>query len=75
MKIAMSDLLARIAENVGRVRHAHGRGGGTGRPRRRRRRLVAVTKYVGPAEIRALVEAGCSDWAKAARNSFGQRPR
>jgi hypothetical protein len=57
----MPDLSPRIAENLDRVRarmaaaaaHA-GRDPATVR-------LVAVTKYVGPEAIRALVEVGCTD--------------
>ncbi len=56
----MSDLNRRIAENVtrvqGRIAEAAARAGRTAN----QVTLVAVSKYVGPAEVRALVEAGCS---------------
>ena len=57
----MTDLMARIAENVaeirGRIAEAAVR---SGRPPADVL-LLAVTKYVGPEEIRALVAAGCVD--------------
>ena len=56
----MSDLATRIAENVaavrGRIAEAAARSGRTTDDVA----LVAVTKYVGPEEIRALVRAGCT---------------
>ena len=55
----MSDLLRRIAENLanvrGRIAHAAAHGG----RKAQEIKLVAVTKYVGEREIRALAEAGC----------------
>lgn len=55
----MSDAARRIAENVtevrGRIADAAARSGRTGDEIA----MVAVTKYVGEAEIRALVHAGC----------------
>jgi pyridoxal phosphate enzyme (YggS family) len=36
-------------------------------------RLVAVTKTVGPAEIRALVQAGCSDLGESRPQQLWQR--
>lgn len=57
----MSDLTSRIAENVaevrGRIAEAAARSGRAAE----QITLVAVTKYIGPAEIRALVEAGCTE--------------
>ena len=55
------DLVARIAENLGRVRTAHGRSGPPAGRNAGDVRLLAVTKYVGAREIRALVDAGCND--------------
>ncbi|HYW81015.1 MAG TPA: YggS family pyridoxal phosphate-dependent enzyme [Thermoguttaceae bacterium] len=56
----MSDLTARIAENVAEVRRriaeAAARSGRTADAVT----LVAVTKYVGPTEVRAVVAAGCT---------------
>ena len=56
----MSDLAAEIAKNVaevrGRIAAAAARSGRRGEEIT----LVAVTKYVGPAEVRALVESGCT---------------
>ena len=71
----MADIAARIAENVAEIRGrvaAASRRSGRGADAVR---LVAVTKSVGPAEVRALVAAGCSElgegrpqelWSKAA---------
>jgi len=57
----MSELTDRIAENVAEVRQrmadAAARSGRTAE----QVALVGVTKYVGPAEARALVEAGCTE--------------
>lgn len=57
----MSDLLSRLAENLNRVHQriaeAAARGGRTAEAVK----LVAVTKYVGLDETRALVAAGCLD--------------
>ncbi len=57
----MPGLLMHIAENVaeirGRIAAAAARAGHPAEDVR----LVAVTKYVGLAEIRALVAAGCAD--------------
>ena len=36
-------------------------------------RLVAVTKYVSADVVRRLVEAGCTNWARAGPSSFGKR--
>jgi PLP dependent protein len=56
----MPDIVARIAENLRQVREhiasAAVRSGRTGQEIQ----LVAVTKYVGTAEIRAVVAAGCA---------------
>ncbi len=56
----MSDLATQITENVtavrGRIAEAAARSGRAADDVT----LVAVTKYVGPEEIRALVEAGCT---------------
>ncbi|MGA2619309.1 MAG: YggS family pyridoxal phosphate-dependent enzyme [Thermoguttaceae bacterium] len=57
----MPDAAARIAENVARV---HGRIAAAAVRSGRAAdavRLVAVTKYVGPAEARSLIAAGCRD--------------
>ena len=77
----MPEPTAQIAENVARVRRriaeAAVRSGRTAEGIT----LVAVTKYVGPAEVRALVEAGCTTlgenrpqqlWEKA--ETFGDVP-
>ncbi len=56
----MNNLTAQITRNVadirGRIADTTARCGRTAREIT----LVAVTKYVGPAEVRALVEAGCT---------------
>jgi pyridoxal phosphate enzyme (YggS family) len=56
----LAALVAQIAENLAEVRG--GSAGGAARSGRGADAvsLVAVTKYVGTAEVRALVEAGCT---------------
>lgn len=56
----MFDLAARIADNLRRVREHIGAAAARSGRRGEDIELVAVTKYVGPAEIRALVAAGCA---------------
>jgi pyridoxal phosphate enzyme (YggS family) len=55
----MSDLVRRIAENVAEVRHRIADAAAAAGRNADEITLVAVTKYVGEAEIRALAEAGC----------------
>ncbi len=72
----MAELFARIRDNLASVRQRiAGAAARSGRPAEQVN-LVAVTKSVGEAEIRALVEAGCDTlgesrpqqlWEKAAR--------
>ncbi len=57
----MPDLSSRIAENLGRVRARMAAAAARAGRDPATVRLVAVTKYVGPEAIRALVEAGCGD--------------
>ncbi len=54
----MPDLTRQIADNVTRVRQQIAEAAGRCGRRADEIELVAVTKYVGPAELRALVEAG-----------------
>ncbi len=56
----MPDFAARIAENLRQVRERMDAAAVRSGRRGEDIRLVAVTKYVGPAEIRALVAAGCT---------------
>ena len=55
----MSDLARRIAENVDRLRRRIAEAAIQSGRRGDQVALVAVTKYVGQPEVRALVEAGC----------------
>jgi pyridoxal phosphate enzyme (YggS family) len=55
----MSQLVARIAENLADVRHRIAEAAARSGRNAEDVSLVAVTKYVGEAEVRALVEAGC----------------
>jgi pyridoxal phosphate enzyme (YggS family) len=57
----MSDPAARIAENVAEVRGRMEKAAARSSRRASDVLLVAVSKYVGPAEIRMLVAAGCHD--------------
>ena len=56
----MSDLTARIAENVAEVRRRIAEAAARGGRSADDVTLVAVTKYVGPEVVRAVVEAGCT---------------
>ncbi len=75
MRTNRKHLTARIAQNVGRVRQRISAAAARAGRSADEIMLVAVAKYVGPAEIRALVEAGCTElgesrpqflWEKAA---------
>jgi pyridoxal phosphate enzyme (YggS family) len=57
----MSNLRERLRENVADVRLRMAAAAARAGRRAEDVRLVAVTKYVGPEEIRALVAAGCTD--------------
>lgn len=57
----MSELFARIAENLTKVRGCIAAAMVRSGRRGEEIKLVAVTKYVGALEIRGLVEAGCTD--------------
>jgi PLP dependent protein len=69
----MPNLATRIAENLaairGRMAAAAARSGRGGA----RIMLVAVTKYVGPDEVRALVEAGCAELGESRPQQLWQR--
>lgn len=70
---AMSNMSERIADNLRevqqRIEAAAVRSGRRGEDVR----LVAVTKYVGLAEIRAVVAAGCSDLGESRPQQLWQR--
>lgn len=77
----MPDLFARIADNVAAVRARLAAAAHRAGRRPDEVRLVAVTKYVGVAEVEALVAAGCRElgesrpqelWHKAA--ALGGQP-
>jgi hypothetical protein len=69
----MSALSARIAENLSRVRTRMADAAArTGRAAEEVR-LLAVTKYVGPPEIRALVEAGCTELGESRPQQLWER--
>ncbi|HID78403.1 MAG TPA: YggS family pyridoxal phosphate enzyme, partial [Planctomycetaceae bacterium] len=56
----MADLSRQIARNLAEVRGRIARAAAASGRAPEAITLVAVTKYVGPPQIRALVEAGCS---------------
>ena len=56
----MPELVAQIAENLAEVRERIAQAAARSGRREEDVSLVAVTKYVGQAEVRALVEAGCN---------------
>lgn len=77
----MTDLLQRIADNVAAIRQRIAAAAARSGRRADDVQLVAVTKYVGAAEVEALLAAGCRDfgesrpqelWDKAAH--FSSRP-
>ncbi len=69
----MPDLVARIAENLGRVRARMAEAAARAGRNAGEVRLLAVTKYVGPPEIRALVEAGCGDLGESRPQQLWER--
>ena len=69
----MPDIAARIAENLRQVQeHIDAAAARSGR-RGQDIQLVAVTKYVGPAEIRVLVAAGCTALGESRPQQLWQR--
>jgi PLP dependent protein len=77
----MTDIQQRIADNVAAIRQRIAEAAARSRRGADAVRLVAVTKYVGPPEVEALLAAGCTDlgesrpqelWQKAA--AFAGRP-
>lgn len=69
----MSQLVARISENLAQVRQRIAEAAQTSGRSPDAIRLVAVTKYVGPEEIIALVEAGCHDLGESRPQQLWQR--
>jgi PLP dependent protein len=69
----MSDLAGRIAENVACVRERIAAAAARAGRDVAQVTLVAVTKYVGPAEIRALVAAGCTELGESRPQQLWQR--
>jgi PLP dependent protein len=73
MNRSAPDLAARIAENLaevqGRIAAAAGRAG----RQAQEITLIGVTKYVGPPEIRALVEAGCHNLGESRPQQIWER--
>ena len=69
----MSELSAIIAENLHRVRESIAAAAARSGRRAEEISLVAVTKYIGPAEIRALIEAGCGDLGESRPQQLWQR--
>ena len=70
----VNELLSAIRENVAEVRRRMAAAAVRAGRRAQDVRLVAVTKYVGPAEIRAGLPPAARTWAKAGRNSSGNGP-
>lgn len=61
----MSDLTQRIIENVARVRQSIAEAARRSGRRNEDVTLIAVSKYVGTEEIRALIAAGCCDMGES----------
>ena len=69
----MPGLLTHIAENVAEVRGRMAAAAAEAGRRAEDVRLVAVTKYVGPDEIRAVVAAGCTDLGESRPQQLWER--
>jgi PLP dependent protein len=69
----MPDISARIADNLRRVRECIDAAAARSDRCGEDIELVAVTKYVGPAEIRALVAAGCAALGESRPQQLWQR--
>jgi PLP dependent protein len=69
----MPDSSARIRENLAQVRQRIAAAANRSGHRGAEIKLVAVTKYVGKAEIEALVEAGCTDLGESRPQQLWQR--
>ena len=69
----MPDISARIGENLSLVREHIATAAMRSGRRGEDIKLVAVTKYVGKAEIEALVAAGCTDLGESRPQQLWQR--
>ena len=69
----MQDLTARIADNVAEVRRRIAEAAAHSGRSPEAITLVAVTKYVGPAEARALVAAGCTVLGESRPQQFWEK--
>lgn len=67
------DVAARIAENLAQVRGQIAEAAARARRNPDEVRLVAVTKYVGPDEIAALLAAGCRDLGESRPQQLWER--
>jgi pyridoxal phosphate enzyme (YggS family) len=72
-QITMPHLDAHIAENLNAIRARIARAAASSGRAPSDVRLVAVTKYVGPAEIEALLAAGCFDLGESRPQSLWER--
>ena len=71
----MPDISARIRENLAQVRQRIAAAATRSRRSADEIKLVPVTKYVGKAEIEALVQAGCTDFGESRPQQLWQRAR
>ncbi|MGA2035570.1 MAG: YggS family pyridoxal phosphate-dependent enzyme [Thermoguttaceae bacterium] len=69
----MQTLATRIAENLARVRERMACAAARAGRDAAEITLLAVTKYAGLAEIRALAEAGCREWGESRPQQLWQR--
>jgi pyridoxal phosphate enzyme (YggS family) len=70
---AMSELERRIAENVGKVRHAIADAAAKSGRSPDSVALIAVTKYVSPDVLPALAAAGCQDFGESRPQELWRR--
>jgi pyridoxal phosphate enzyme (YggS family) len=69
----MSELAGRIAENLEAMRERIAAAAARSGRRAQDVQLVAVTKYVGPAEIRHVVAAGCAELGESRPQQLWER--
>lgn len=69
----MGDPAQRIAANLAEIRQRMADAAARGGRPERHVRLVAVTKSVGPAEVRALVQAGCHELGESRPQQLWQK--
>ena len=73
LPVAMSELTARLSENVAEVRRRIAAAAARAARDPDEITLVAVTKYVGPSETRALFQSGCRVMGESRPQQFWEK--